>query len=61
MDPGASGADYEGMKRFFESGEFSTTAETDWYMQRAFKDADGIVALLRERYWGVLSARLRGI
>ncbi|MGD0579357.1 MAG: DUF4238 domain-containing protein [Bryobacteraceae bacterium] len=52
MDPDAPGADYEGMKRFFESGEFNITAETDWYMQRAFKDADGIFPLLRERYWG---------
>jgi len=52
MDPDAPGADYESMKRFFESGEFNITAETDWYMQRAFKDADRIVALLRERYWG---------
>jgi hypothetical protein len=52
MDPDAPGADYEGMKRFFESGEFNITAETDWYVQRAFKDADGIIASLRERYWG---------
>lgn len=51
-DPDAPGADYEGMKRFFESGEFNITAETDWYVQRAFKDADGIIASLRERYWG---------
>lgn len=52
MDPDSPGADYESMKRFFESGEFNITAETDWYMQRAFKDADGIVGLLRQRYWG---------
>jgi hypothetical protein len=52
MDPDAPGADYEGMKRFFESGEFNITAETDWYIQRAFKDAEGIFPLLRERYWG---------
>ena len=52
MDPDAPGADYEGMKRFFESGEFNISAETGWYVQRAFENVDGIVALLRERYWG---------
>ena len=52
MDPNDPGADYEAMKRFFESGEFNITAETDWYVQRAFKDAEGIAPLLRERYWG---------
>ena len=43
VDPDAPGAGYEGMKRFFESGEWNITAETDWYMQRAFKDADGVL------------------
>ena len=42
MDPDTPGAEYEGMKRFFESGEWNITAETDWYMQRAFQDADGV-------------------
>lgn len=53
MDPDAPGAEYEGMKRFFESGEWNITAETDWYMQRAFKDADGVLDCLRERHWGI--------
>ena len=52
MDPDAPGADYENMKRFFESGEYSITAETDWYLQRAFSDIDGLVETLRRRYWG---------
>jgi hypothetical protein len=52
MNPDAPGADYENMKKFFESGAFNITAETDWYMQRAFKDADGVLDLLRKRYWG---------
>jgi len=51
MDPDSPGADYEGMKTFFESGEFNITAETDWYIQRAFKDADGVLTLLRKRHW----------
>ncbi|HWQ54661.1 MAG TPA: DUF4238 domain-containing protein [Bryobacteraceae bacterium] len=53
MDADAPGAEYEGMKRFFESGEWNITAETDWYMQRAFKDAGGILECLRERFWGI--------
>ena len=53
MDPDTPGAEYEGMKRFFESGEWNITAETDWYMQRAFQDADGVLDCLRERHWGI--------
>ena len=41
------------MKRFFESGEWDITAETDWYMQRAFKDAEGVLECLRARYWTI--------
>ena len=51
LDPEAPGAEYEGMKRFFESGEWNITAETDWYMQRAFKDAEGVAECLRKRHW----------
>jgi len=52
MDPDAPGADYESVRRFLESGEYSITAETDWYLQRAFSDIDGLVEILRRRYWG---------
>jgi hypothetical protein len=52
IDPDAPGADYEGMRRFFESGEYSITAETDWYLQRAFSDIGSLVETLRRRYWG---------
>ena len=51
MDPDAPGADYESVKRFFESGEYSITAETDWYLQRAFSNIDGLVETLRGRHW----------
>lgn len=51
IDPDAPGAEYEAMKRFFESGEWDITAETDWYMQRALKDATGIHECLRQRNW----------
>jgi hypothetical protein len=53
MDPSAPGAEYERMKKFFESGEWNITAETDWYMRRAFRDAPGVFKRLRERYWGM--------
>src|ERR1017187_380640 len=53
IDPDTPGADYDGMKRFFDSGEWNITVETDWYMQRAFKDADGVLDCLRKRYWGL--------
>jgi len=52
MDPNTPGADYERSKQFFESGKWNLTAETDWYMQRAFKDVGGILGSLRERHWG---------
>ena len=52
IEPGAQGADYEGMRRFFESGEFNLFAETGWYLQRAFAGVDAIVESLRRRYWG---------
>lgn len=52
-DPDAPGADYEGMKKFFESGEWNLVAETDWYMQRAFTDADGVHGCLRNRFWRI--------
>ncbi|MDP2996814.1 MAG: DUF4238 domain-containing protein, partial [Bryobacterales bacterium] len=52
INPDAPGADYERSKTFFESGKFNIVVETDWYMQRAFKDVEGIMPLLRERFWG---------
>jgi hypothetical protein len=51
MDPTAPGAEYEGAKRFLDSGEWNIKAETDWYIHRAFTDVDRILARLRERYW----------
>jgi len=40
------------MKRFFESGEYNLTAETDWYLQRAFGGVGVIVDGLRQHCWG---------
>jgi hypothetical protein len=47
------GADYDGMREFERSGQYSLQAETEWYMERAFKAADTIVPLLRARHWTV--------
>lgn len=45
------GADYRAMKEFYESGEYSLTAATEWYMQRAFTAAEEIALVLQKRYW----------
>lgn len=52
IDPDGPGADYERSRAFLESRKFDIVAETDWYMERAFKDVQGIVPLLRQRFWG---------
>jgi hypothetical protein len=41
------------MKAFFESGDYSFQAATEWYMQKAFQAVDTIVPLLAGRYWDV--------
>lgn len=51
VDPSAPGAGYEEMRRFFESGEWNIRAETDWYMQRAFRGAETNHKSLRKRFW----------
>jgi hypothetical protein len=53
MDPNVPGAKYELMQRFFESGEWSIQAETDWYLQRAFTGAERALDWLRKRYWEI--------
>ena len=45
------GADYDGMKEFFESGQYTLSAENDWYVERGFTMAEKIIPLLRARYW----------
>jgi hypothetical protein len=52
IDPGSPGSDYQGMKEFFASGQYTLEASTEWYMQRAFIAAGGIASLLERRYWG---------
>lgn len=52
VTPDSPGVDYRSMKEFYESGEYSLTAATEWYMQRAFAAAEEIAPLLQKRYWG---------
>ena len=50
--PDSEGADYEGMKEFERSGEYSLVAATEWYRQRAFSSVETIASLLRVRHLG---------
>lgn len=45
------GADYDGMREYERSGQYSLSAETEWYMQRAFSAAESIALSLRARHW----------
>jgi hypothetical protein len=47
----APGADYDGMLAFERSGQYSLSAEPEWYLERGFKAADHIVPLLEARHW----------
>jgi hypothetical protein len=53
MDPDSPATEYESVKRIFESGNWSISAQTGWYIQRAFQDVNTILDCLRERYWGI--------
>jgi hypothetical protein len=52
IPPDSEGADYDGMKEFERSGEYSLVAATEWYLQRAFSSVESIAASLRVRHWG---------
>jgi hypothetical protein len=54
---GSPGADYEQMREFERSGEYSLSAETEWYLMRAFEGAKTIIPLLMARHWGVSISR----
>jgi hypothetical protein len=51
------GADYERMREFERSGEYSLSAETEWYLMRAFEGAKTIIPLLLARRWGASISR----
>ena len=52
MDPDAPGANYEGMQRYVESGQWNSTAETQRHLNQAFNGVEVILSSLQERYWG---------
>jgi hypothetical protein len=54
---GSPGADYEQMREFERSGEYSLSAETEWYLLKAFEGARTIIPLLMARHWGVSISR----
>jgi hypothetical protein len=52
----APGASYESMLEFEQSGKYSVTVQTEWYIQQMFKAADIIFPTLQNRNWnGALS------
>jgi Protein of unknown function (DUF4238) len=57
MSSDSPGADYEKMREFQRSRQYSLSAETDWYVMRAFKAAETIVPSLIDRQWGLSLSR----
>jgi Protein of unknown function (DUF4238) len=51
------GADYERMHDFIRSGEYSLSAETEWYLMRGLEGVETIFACLKERLWGTTISR----
>ncbi len=45
------GADYDRMRKFHARGEYSLTAETDWYLKRSFNCVEQIARVLMTRHW----------
>jgi hypothetical protein len=52
---GAEGSDYQGMREFFQSGDFSLNLENenDWYLKSGFTAAADVMESLQKRYWGI--------
>jgi hypothetical protein len=51
------GADYQKMREFEKFGEYSLSAETEWYLLRAFRAAEVIIPLLKDRHWKTVLSR----
>jgi uncharacterized protein DUF4238 len=54
MCPDDPGAEYEQMKRFHQAKAYTLTAPTDWYVEKAFKAAEGVLPGLKKRFWTTL-------
>jgi hypothetical protein len=51
----APGAEYERMKKFEESGQYTLSAENEWYLIRGFEvAANAIIPALKARHWRTL-------
>ena len=49
------GADYDKMLEYLRSGEYSLSAENEWYLQRGFLASDTMITKsLRTRHWGTI-------
>ncbi len=47
------GSDYQKMRKFFQSGEFSLNVGNDWYLKEGFTAAITVIESLEKRHWGV--------
>jgi hypothetical protein len=47
------GADYDAMREFERSGQYSLTAEPEWYLQRGFAAVPAITRSLMARRWAM--------
>ncbi len=57
ISPDDPAADYDRAHEFERSGEYSLSAETEWYLMRGFQGIETIVARLKERHWGACISR----
>jgi Protein of unknown function (DUF4238) len=57
ISPNDPAADYERMRAFESSGEYTLSAETDWYLFRGLRGIKTILARLEERRWGACLSR----
>ncbi|HWY20125.1 MAG TPA: DUF4238 domain-containing protein [Candidatus Acidoferrum sp.] len=44
-------ADYHKMREFVESGQYSLSADTEWYVQQSLEGAQAIAPSLMKRHW----------
>jgi Protein of unknown function (DUF4238) len=57
ISPDDPAADYERAREFQRSGEYSLSAETEWYLMRGLQGVETIIARLKDRHWGVCISR----
>jgi hypothetical protein len=50
----APGADYKDMLEFERSGQYTLSAEPEWFLERGFRAVEHIVPLLMARHWKAL-------